>query len=640
MEENVGFDITTEDIVRKIGERSEKSKTPKSLRKINKIITEIQNYEKNLISKYDNYYEHNPLDIIQSLPSLDLELLKLKIKNNFYSSELMKLVSLICHSLNLYISESNISNNDRIREYLINLRRIGTESAYGVAITADLSEVSNFCILKAAKNDSTKTDLIHELAIAYECTNKLREYVPNFAMIYGMYSCSSPYVSDNENREVLSWCISNEMPVDYVIYEKINGISIDDYCRICSEDEFLNQYLQIMFALRLAQQKYAYSHNDLHSENVMLRESDKTVYIRYESGMGVVYLKSKKYIATMIDYGMSYAQHYDSDGNLVILGSPSSSDLSAYGVYKNSPNPIMDVYKLLCMCLATMLSFKNSSFNKLSQLLRFFNKSEEPLDIILRQNQERTYYCLHYDKSTDSFRIDEWIDYILDFMNENNIPLNLYKKPSRKYETLYCGGSCQTLEDQLKSLNYQEYPIPKNYFQFNDSVVSLVKKCNNQDFCKNKISEFISNFNYLEHFDSEKQKIKKIMSKLQDFNPLKIPTNLNLLFNDNILNSYKAASANFVSFYDNYKRLELHLKIGQFVDRIYNDTTLKTFYKKLEKSLNFWRTKILRCKNMYEEDIKRLKTPEFLQQIKNNNPKYKWYLDTYSKLLEVTLPSI
>lgn len=231
------------------------------------------------------------------------------VKTSFFSQEAMKTSECFVNSL-FYISKVDSGStelNDRIRRYITNMQKIENPSAEAEVFVADFGEAEGFFVIKTAKNSSNDF-LIHELLVGLYGTNKLRNFVPNFAYVYGGFKCSPPII-DEATDQVLSFCDDNTNKINYVIYENIfPSVTLDEYIKTCSGEDFLKVYLQIFYALKKALELIDFTHYDLHTNNVLIRQFSEDFQIPYETVSGsqkINYIKTNV-IATIIDYGFSH----------------------------------------------------------------------------------------------------------------------------------------------------------------------------------------------------------------------------------------------------------------------------------------------------------------------------------------------
>jgi len=244
------------------------------------------------------------LDLLRDrIPGLKAQELKRNSIKKLYNAEAMKGTMCAIDSI-FYTSPYDVGSsklNDRIRLYIHNLRNVGDESLDGYALLSDFENVKDMFILKVARDPKDDT-LLHELVIGLHGTNTLRKYIPNFAYVYGGFKCSPPLI-DPVTKKVVTWCLNNDNPVNYVIYENISpAVSMEKYLETCTGQEFLQAYLQVLYSLRTAEIAISYSHYDLHTANVLIRTLDIPKFqLVYNTENGLEYL-STSMIATIIDY--------------------------------------------------------------------------------------------------------------------------------------------------------------------------------------------------------------------------------------------------------------------------------------------------------------------------------------------------
>lgn len=116
--------------------------------------------------------------------------------------------------------------------------------------------------------------------------NKLVHIVPNFVCTLGIFS---------HDKQIM------------VAQEYVTGITLETLLvkKKITFPEFLNTFIQILFALEIAQRQYRFCHYDLHLKNIIMKPIDKpysyTVVIdtkRYD-------LVADKYIPIIIDFGFA-----------------------------------------------------------------------------------------------------------------------------------------------------------------------------------------------------------------------------------------------------------------------------------------------------------------------------------------------
>jgi len=350
----------------------------------------------------------------KELGSVNPETFRKSIHHNFYDPIIMKQAMCLTSSI-LYLSSSEktkmfkrnleevIPADWRIRNWIRNLKKIGEDSSVGIATTGSLENSSNVFVVKAPVSSEDNNEMLHEWFIGIYGTNKMREYIPNFAYVYGGFKCSPLSINQSDifdKGNALTWCTGNSRNLDYLVYENIfPSMSFYDYTENCSFEEYLDKYLQILFSLDMANRLIGFTHYDLHGENVLIRrltdipsksygidDNFEKFYIPYDLDGKKYYLKTDA-ISTIIDYGRSHIiynkKHY---GPYMFF---------EYGYRPNAVFPLHDAYKLLLGSLKSMIRFQNDKcFEKASEILKFFNQNDPPKIII--EKEFDIYFSLQY----------------------------------------------------------------------------------------------------------------------------------------------------------------------------------------------------------------------------------------------------
>lgn len=131
-----------------------------------------------------------------------------------------------------------------------------------------------------------------------------RGLIPNFVYMYG--------------------CVN----MKYLFYEYVeDGYIFDDYdIESISNEDFVAIFLQILFALAVAQKHCGFIHNDLNGGNVLIVENPNATISYYIDNK--IYTLTSGYVVKIIDYGNSYVElDYGSTHGRKPLGNPRSDFL-------------------------------------------------------------------------------------------------------------------------------------------------------------------------------------------------------------------------------------------------------------------------------------------------------------------------
>jgi hypothetical protein len=339
------------------------------------------------------------------LGSIDMAKFGSMLTGDFFNDNVMN--AMVCLSSSTHLaSSSSLSPNERVRAWIRNLRRVGSESVSGIALMADVGygeEIKSPFIVKSLRNLDNATELIHEAFIGLAALNHMRKLVPNFAYIYGFTECSPPFPGpatkdDPKAKKIATFCNSKN-PEDLsiqVIYENvIPAVSMDEAVKTMSGRNFIQYYLAILMALYKANEMYNFCHYDLHDQNALLRsctdarllEARKSnpkaeFYVPYElkfqAGYKKFYVSSPDGIPTIIDYGRSYVKVDGKD-----YGMPNSLPFNKRGIFRNRSNPIYDAFKFLGFCLIDAYEAGNVDlFGSIAPLFRYFSVGESVIESV------------------------------------------------------------------------------------------------------------------------------------------------------------------------------------------------------------------------------------------------------------------
>jgi hypothetical protein len=105
---------------------------------------------------------------------------------------------------------------------------------------------------------------------------------------------------ESEEDESFAWATFKDVPVQLTIMEKLEG-TLYELLKDSSHEKHLAWIGQIIFALAFAQRNFAFTHNDLHGNNIMFIRTPKEFL--YYSAEGKSYkLPTYGYLLKIIDF--------------------------------------------------------------------------------------------------------------------------------------------------------------------------------------------------------------------------------------------------------------------------------------------------------------------------------------------------
>lgn len=351
------------------------------------IISNIEKQNKKSIETFDNIKP----DLYNGKDNFNIQLFDKILNEEFLDNNKLECITMFIDYL-LYWTNKNVSVDDNKKRYkflsyftnnidqvITNLNYKNVESAEGFIIFSDFLNLKNKLVIKTPRDDTDVRYLLFEYYIGYNFINKLREKTPNFMYTYGIFMCNQILEKQSifSNNMVLSknFCKSNMKKNIYVLFEKIDGVTLHEYIqKITKEEEFdniVNYILQIILSLDIAQKEGEYVHNDLHTNNVMVRNIPKSFTHKYIIGQNKYSMNIDK-IATIIDYGMN---RYVENG--IPLGTKTLNRLG-FNPYKNCTSN--DMYKLLMSTVLGIIALchNNSKIHK-----QFTNKIDETIEFLV-----------------------------------------------------------------------------------------------------------------------------------------------------------------------------------------------------------------------------------------------------------------
>lgn len=281
-------------------------------------------------------------------------------------------------------------NNDYIKVSLTNLRR----NKFGY--TATLLQVENALLLK----DLTGDPELRALIISNFALNHLRHKCPNFRYFYGFLNVDE--IVGDETR-IESWLPNpNVGKYSLMLWENVemnpHAMVVSSALRTMSREQFLNMYLQILYALRLADDKYEFTHYNLTPDNVYLVTTKETA-IPYNGE----YLETTKF-AKMIDYRHAHAAVH-------VAGGEYHFGTTGLSTFQTQSFPLQDAYMFLMTCMVLARGYDNGEVVETGRILHQFFNVEDTLENAL-YDQEQFKYHLPYTKETKVWPLADYIAYV------------------------------------------------------------------------------------------------------------------------------------------------------------------------------------------------------------------------------------
>jgi len=230
-----------------------------------------------------------------------------------------------------------------------------SEGAEGKVFNITLKSGVEFVVKRP--NQGYNNDSIIEYFKGWKAINKLRNIIPNFAYTIATFNY------DN---------------VNHIVYENIKGKTLYDYIKngtLKKIDDIISVFLQILLALHVAQREIRFTHYDLHTSNIILRDPPigKKHHESYSVNIGnqTYTIRNPKKLVTIIDFGFA-SVNVEPFG---IIGTTEYEHLNIHPRFSAGS----DMYRILISLLVDTREFKHDETvrDKIYYLFKFF-KDRDP----------------------------------------------------------------------------------------------------------------------------------------------------------------------------------------------------------------------------------------------------------------------
>lgn len=559
------------------------------------------------------------------------------LANTFYNPDAMHATMCAVNST-FYTSPFDIGSlylNGRIRSYIHNLELL-SQTGDELVFRVDFDDASRIFVVKTSELDERAEQLLHEMIVGLYGTNRLRAFVPNFAYVFGGFKCSPPIVG--LDKKVKTWCLNNENPVNYVLYENIApGKSLTAHIRDgCTSKEFANYFLQILYSENLAHEMIDFTHYNLTCDNVFLRQLNNKSYIPYISEERVTeYILTDK-IATIINYDYAHfktADLVDSMGHTTRVG----LDFGAYGfveysIFPTKSFPISDMYKLLMTSYVKARKYENNQVANLCERIYTYFSADSISESALKQ---QTYsYTLYRNEKTSTLSLDNLAKYIRAIFSTEDF---MFRYPDQSTKVLNCDtvyGGCPSEDEIYKSIGLD----PKSELKVPTSVIGLydlgIRLQNEQRTAE--LKTLAQKFEYNEAMARHIDRMNELLNELAaytarittiDLSKVNIQSKTVLL---RVVETYNALSA----MADAATNLKFHYRIGVSVA---NSFDRKDSISEMDLIASTYNTNI---KPFFDQaKVVAIANHEYLDTVKITDPDYAWY-NTERRRYDVVLSSL
>lgn len=453
-------------------------------------------------------------ELRDKLKYLNTDAMQIHLQRNFTNVELMDAIFCMFDTT-MYMTGEGLPNiNEELRNFIDRLHK----SEYGSVSTNNI-DLDIFMIKTSKDHDN----LLHEFFIGSLFTNRLRAFVPNFAYVFAGFKTETPCSSINRACTDDNLCpCDTPNNIDYIIYEKIDGVPLGIALKSCNFEEYLSWMIQIFLSLEVAVTQFGFTHYNLHTDNVYIRtikrDSDwawiekhhgttidaprgRYYYIPYYHDNKMYLVKSSS-IATIWNYEFAHVKHTKRKQNITEhFGAIGYSEM---GIYENEARPFYDVFKILMWSLNILFKYNKPVFQNARKISKFFGYEYQYQLVKALEKEEKTGYM--YNSSISDLErtrsIADLINIMFDeFPEMNKVMINKNKFNIEK-DILSCNGFCPTTGFHVDKLTGDD---PLNLFINLKDIMERYKGLEKRDkeiqrLCSEDDEECIVSNNDLETF--------------------------------------------------------------------------------------------------------------------------------------------
>jgi len=594
---------------------------------------------------------------------------------NNYDTGLMDICLSGASKLYLSTFPGNLENNERILEWIRNIRYLVSTAPNEVDFANAIIKLKQqyygmdtFQIKapRLCQDDSDKVSperldcLVHEAFVGLYGLNALRKKgIPNFAYVYGGFE-SSPPIIHPDTKKILAWGSpepSNEQ-VFYTIFENTNYTeTLNESCKNDTYEVILSYFIQVILALKAANDYCHFTHYNLHTKNVILRKHiTSSLDIEYSFGGKKIWIRSPRgNIATIQEFTTSYIL-INLDNAPKTFGYNNYEDVpfDSVGIYNDKQFVIGDAYKLLMHILGTTYLENKTAYTHLKPMFSFFS-NENFEDAI--KSQKDTYLHLPFCEKTEKLNLDDFITFVLKKYEGSGI---IHKKSSSSVNVLKTSGTCFEKDPSYLKITKKidSYCIPRTTIQLYDYIkyyASLYSETKDEIYLSmiNKTAEIFEKEFTDEINVIERSRLDSISNTLSSrFILHEFPYNATILRKESFQEIYMEFISKCILYTNTWDRLKTGIKILEFIEKggsmfkslyqSYNEILAKNkqFYDAIRLNLLKFYT-FFSCYNVqienYSSILQGITREKHFEIIKSSidDPDFKWYFLTSNFLKSV-----
>ena len=214
----------------------------------------------------------------------------------------------ISYMFNKLLTSSNQKNgiyqvSKNIKNIIKKHTKLNIESSSGDIYITDMFTSNIKFVIKIPKNINEHIGIVREYFIGLNAINKLRYLIPNFVYTFISFNCPT------ECNDILN--IKQTSTTPFIILEHIPGDTIKTLLNnnLITFSQYINIFVQLLFALEIAQRNISFCHFDLHTSNIICRHIDNDMNYNILLDNTTYNITCRKYLPVVIDFGLSSVKY-------------------------------------------------------------------------------------------------------------------------------------------------------------------------------------------------------------------------------------------------------------------------------------------------------------------------------------------
>lgn len=185
---------------------------------------------------------------------------------------------------------NTFSVEERARLHIKNIMLLSNETFNSTAYIAKYNGENNISIvIKEGRDYYTNLSLAHEAYIGLYAINTLRVLCPNFMYTYGLHE-DNKFINNSliSKAPAIKTVAYLEQPSAKKLHLFLDGVDnatsfFEFMLTNIDVDLFLALFMQVLYALEIAQHKIKFTHYDLHLNNILIndRENNSNIVFHF-----------------------------------------------------------------------------------------------------------------------------------------------------------------------------------------------------------------------------------------------------------------------------------------------------------------------------------------------------------------------